>query len=450
MTLETSIPTTITQANQQMQSGLLSSSTLVKHHLERIKKFNPTLNALITVMEQQAVETAAQLDIERSNGQLRGLLHGIPIVIKDNIDTAGIKTTVGAQLFGDRLPSSDAKIVESLKAAGAVILGKTSLSEFAADLSGNNVFYGNTCNFWNYNHTSGGSSSGSATAIAAGLCLGGIGTDTGGSIRVPASWSGVVGLRPTYGLVSNEGIFPRAFSFDTVGLMANCVEDIAILLDAVLFPISTNLKQFHPLPTDINGLRLGVIANYTWSGIDAAVALAIYHAISIFKQLGAEIVTINSPFLGAEFDEMTYSTIALYEFSQVLLEKSGTNINIFGEKVQNDFYKGVKISHHSYKQALLKREKILTQSQKLFQQVDAILTPITPMVAPLINAKPAIYRLNRRFMLPFSFMGVPAISLPCGFCSQGLPIGLQIVGNSYAEALILRIALAFQIAHLKF
>ncbi|MUH00802.1 amidase [Scytonema sp. UIC 10036] len=445
---ETFIPKTIAQASQLMQSGLLSSSTLVKHYLERIKKLNPILNALITVMEQQALETAAQLDFERHCGQIRGLLHGIPIVLKDNIDTAGIKTTVGAQLFSDRIPSSDAKIIQKLKSAGAVILGKTNLSEFAADLSGNNSFYGNTCNFWNSDRSSGGSSSGSATAIAAGFCLSGIGTDTGGSIRVPASWSGVVGLRPTYGLVSNEGIFPRAFSFDTVGLMANCVEDVAILLDAVLFPSFTSLKQLYPLPTDINGLKLGVIANYTWRGIDAEVALAISHAISIFKQLGAQIVTINSPFFIEEFDEVAYSTIALYEFRQILLDKSVTNTKILSKKVQNDLLKGGKISHHSYKQALQKKAKFLP-SQKLFQQVDAILTPTTPMVAPLMNAKPEIYQLNRRFMVPFSFMGVPAISLPCGFCNQGLPIGLQIVGNSYAEALILRIALAFQIAYLK-
>ncbi|MEH2271397.1 MAG: amidase [Nostoc sp.] len=449
-----SIPKTIAQASQQMRSGLLTSKTLVKHYLEGIQKLNPTLNAFITVMEQESLETATKLDFERSNGQERGVMHGIPIAIKDNIDTAGVKTTVGSQLFSeltsqrwrDRIPLSDSVIVQKLKAAGAVILGKTNLSEFAADLSGNNLFYGHTCNVWNRNHSSGGSSSGSATAIAAHLCLAGIGTDTGGSIRVPASWSGVVGLRPTHGLLSNDGIFPRTPSFDTVGFLTNCVEDIAILLDAVLLPISTNFKQLYPLPTNINGLKLGIISNYTFRGIEEEVALAIYKAISIFKQLGAEIVTINSPFLVEEFDQVTYSTIALYEFHQVLQAEYATNPNIFGAKVQSDLSKGVKISCHSYKKAKEKWERCFLQRQKLFQQVDILVTPTTPMVAPLINVDAKIYQLNRRFMLPFSFLGLPAISLPCGRSSQGLPIGLQLVGNSYTEALILRVAFTFQLA----
>jgi aspartyl-tRNA(Asn)/glutamyl-tRNA(Gln) amidotransferase subunit A len=461
-----STPKTIALASQQMRSGLLTSKMLVKHYLEGIQKLNPPLNAFITVIEQQALESATQLDIERGNGQERGLMHGIPVAIKDNIDTAGVKTTIGSQLFCDRIPLSDSVIVQKLKAAGAVILGKTNLSEFAADLSGNNLFYGHTCNVWNYNHSSGGSSSGSATAIASHLCLAGIGTDTGGSIRVPASWSGVVGVRPTHGLLSNEGIFPRTPSFDTVGFLTNCVEDIAILLDAVLFPISTNLKQLYPLPSNINGLKLGIISNYTFRGIEPEVAKAIYNAISIFKQLGAEIITINSPFLVEEFDEVIYSTIALYEFHQILQAAySGshsdavqhyitrcrgtalpcctsrkreslyaTNPNIFGAKVQSDLSKGVKISCDSL------------QRQKLFQQVDILVTPTTPMVAPLIDTDAKIYQLNRRFMLPFSFLGLPAISLPCGRSSQGLPIGLQLVGNSYTEALILRVAFAFQLA----
>ncbi|MBE8990923.1 amidase [Nostoc sp. LEGE 12450] len=441
-----SIPKTIAQASQQMQSGLLTSKTLVKHYLEGIQKLNPTLSAFITVLDKQALGTATKLDFERSNGQERGLIHGIPVVIKDNIDTAGVKTTVGSQLFCDRIPLSDSVIVQKLKAAGAVILGKTNLSEFAADLSGNNLFYGNTCNFWNHNHSSGGSSSGSATAIAAHLCLAGIGTDTGGSIRVPASWSGVVGLRPTYGLLSNDGIFPRTRSFDTVGFLTNSVEDIAILLDAVLFPISTNFKQLYPLPTNINGLKLGIVNNYTFWGIEPEIAKAIYNAISILKKLGAEITTINSPFLIEEFDEVTYSTIALYEFHQVLQAEYATNPNKFGAKVQSDLSKGVKISHHSYKKAKQKREECFMQRQKLFQEVDILLIPTTPMVAPLIDADAKIYRLNQRFMLPFSFLGLPAISLPCGRSTQGLPIGLQLVGNSYTEALILRVAFALQVA----
>ena len=190
---------------------------------------------------------------------------------------------------------------------------------------------------------------------------------------------------------------------------------------------------------------MGVISNYTFRGIEGEIAKAIYNAISILRQLGAEIVTLDSRFL-EEFDQVTYSTIALYEFSQVLQVEYAVNPNIFAAKVQSDLSKGVKISHHNYKKAKQKWERWLPVSQKLFEQVDVVLTPTTPMVAPPINSDRKIYQLNQRFMLPFSLMGLPAISLPCGWSSQGLPIGLQIVSNSYDEALILRVALAFQIA----
>jgi len=420
-------PLTITEVGQQIRSGVLTSENLVKHYLERIKNLNPTLNAFITVTEQQAMATAAMLDAELTTLKDRGRLHGIPIVIKDNIDTAGIRTTVGAENFSDRVPSTDATIMQQLQAAGAVILGKTNLTEFAADISGRNQFYGDIRNVWNHDCSPGGSSSGTATAVAAHLCLGGIGTDTGGSIRVPASWSGVVGLRPTHGLVSTQGVFPRSPSFDTVGIMANTVEDVAIFWEAMngdtIYPVSAN------------GSRLGVVQNYTYRGVDAAVAKAIYGAISHLRELGFEVVTIESSFL-EHFHSAIYFQIAQYEFYQAL-QQYAANHEVFGAKVRSDLLQGMNISATTYAQAQDIRRQQIAEFKQLFTQVDAILTPTTPTVAPLMTAPAS--ELNRRFILPFSFAGVPSISVPCGW-SDGLPIGLQIIGNHFAEAVILRIA----------
>ncbi len=418
---------TVAEVGQQIRSGALTSENLVKHYLERIKNLNPTLNALITVTEQQAMATAAMLDAELTVGKDRGRLHGIPIVIKDNIDTGGIKTTVGAEIFSDRLPKTDATIVQQLQAAGAVILGKTNLTEFAADISGRNQFYGDIRNVWNHDRSPGGSSSGTATAVAAHLCLGGIGTDTGGSIRVPASWSGVVGLRPTHGVVSTHGVFPRSPSFDTVGIMANTVEDVAIFWEAM------NRDKIDPV--SLKGLRLGVVQNYTYRGVDAAVAKAMYAAIERFRELGFEVITIESSFL-EHFHPRIYFQIAQYEFYQALQHYTD-NLEVFGVKVQSDLSQGSKISAATYAQAQDIRCQQIAEFEQLFTQVDAILTPTTPTVAPLITAP--ISELNRRFILPFSFAGVPSISVPCGW-SDGLPIGLQIIGNHFAEAVILRIA----------
>jgi aspartyl-tRNA(Asn)/glutamyl-tRNA(Gln) amidotransferase subunit A len=436
-----SIPKNITEASQLIRSGLLTSENLVKHYLQQIQQMNPILNAFITIAEKQALENSKLLDNELKEGKYRGVLHGIPIVIKDNIDTKNIATTIGSQLFRNRQPIKNAIIVEKLIQAGAVILGKTNLSEFAADISGNNHFYGNTRNFWNSNHSPGGSSSGAATAVAANLCLGGIGTDTGGSIRIPASWSGVIGLRPTYGLISSHGIFPRAFSFDTVGIMANSIEDVAILLNTLSpSPINLNLSTF-----SLSKVNLGIVKNYTFSPIiESEIANKIYQAITNLKQLGVNIINIESPFLNKDFKSSIYSNIALYEFNQVLGKESIANPNIFSQKVKSDLFKGNNINIFTYKKAQIIRQKQISQFSKIFklQQVDLLLTPTTPITAPPINFDSQIYQLNRLFILPFSFAGLPAISIPYGFTKKGLPIGLQIIGNFFDEALILQLALA--------
>jgi aspartyl-tRNA(Asn)/glutamyl-tRNA(Gln) amidotransferase subunit A len=447
---------TIEQAQEQIRHGSLTYEALIQYCFER-SQLESRLNAFITLTQQQALDVAATLDAEWKSCTSRGALHGIPLVIKDNIDTAGIKTTVGSKLFCDRVPQTNATVVQRLQASGAVVLGKTNMTEFASSVSGHNPFYGDTCNPWNISHSAGGSSGGTACAVASGMCLGGIGTDTGGSIRVPASWCGIVGIRPTPGLVSLTGVYPRSSTMDVVGALASCVADVAIVLDVIAGydprdPNST-VSPFQGSYTDglqrgVKGLRLGVIQNYTYRGVEPKVAQAIHRAINLFKKLQAEVVTINIPWLAENLDGSAYFNIVLYEFHQVLGSHyhATQDKNIFSTIVQDNIKKGLKVSRETYEQAQIQRQLYIKKIKEVFKEVEVLLTPTVPMVAPLLTSNLKIFHQTRQFALPFSFMGVPSISVPCGFSSLGLPIGLQIVGNHFQEALILRIAAAFESA----
>ncbi len=427
--------TFITSLGQEFRSGSLTIEALIKLKLKRIAEQNSQLSAFITVNAESALQQARYLDVDlRSNGD-RGDLHGIPIAIKDNIDTAGLLTTIGSQYFLDRIPTEDAAIVECLKAAGAVIIGKTNLSELAADISGRNATYGDMPNPWNLAHSAGGSSGGLASAIAANLCVAGIGTDMGGSIRVPASWTGVVGLRPTQGAVNGAGVFPRSPSFDTVGLMAKTVAEVALLWDAIA-PVRQASSTSANL-SSLQGLRLGVIRDFTFRDVDPAVAQAVHHAIQQAKQLGAEVIPIDSLFLSQLFDARLYSTIGLYEFYQVLGDAWERSPDGFGLKVQQDLQFGRQVSIADYTKAQTLRDHQIQYFREIFKTIDLILTPTTPRTAPLLS-EPVMQR-DRKFVQPFSWLGLPALSVPCGM-SQGLPIGLQWVGDHYSEALLLQAA----------
>lgn len=449
-------PSSIVEAGEQLRSGAISSVDLTKHYLAAIKASSPQLNAFITVAESEALESAAALDLELQQGTDRGPLHGIPIVYKDIYDTAGILTTVGSEFFKDRIPEKDATTVRQMREAGTVMLGKTNMNEFAAGISGTNAFYGDVHNPWKLDYSPGGSSSGTGAAIAAGLCLGGTGTDTGGSIRVPASWCGISGIRPTYGLVSLAGIYPRAYSLDVAGPLAKTVKDVALLLDAMAGydpkDIHSSLSQKRVSYADgldqgIAGMRIGVIENYTFRDVDPDVAAAVQAAVEKFAQLGAEIVPIDIPLLSS--GPLEYSAlfnILLYEFNQILGAeyKAEPDKSLFGPTVQGNIAKGSEISAETYETAQKERPNQTAELKAAFEQVDTLITPALPMVAPLLDADGEIYNRGRQFTLPFSFTALPSVTTPCGFSSDGLPIGMQIVGNHFEEALILRIAAAFE------
>jgi aspartyl-tRNA(Asn)/glutamyl-tRNA(Gln) amidotransferase subunit A len=451
-------PLTIAKVGKWFRDGSLTSEALTKTYLECIRQFNSQLNAFITIMEEQALAVAAERDAELRAGIDRGPLHGIPIVHKDIYDTVGVPTTIGSEVFKGRVPEEDATVVERLSEAGVIVLGKTNMNEFAAGVSGTNEFYGDAHNPWALSRSPGGSSSGTGAAIAAGLCLGGTGTDTGGSVRVPASWCGITGIRPTYGLVSLAGVYPRAYSLDTAGPLARSVADVAMLLDymAGYDPKDPNSSPNRivgsytdNLQEGVRGLRLGIVEDYTFRDVDSEVASAVQSAADTFAMLGAEIETIEAPVLSELNYPELFNNVLLYEFNQILGEEydATEDKKVFGSTVRDNIEKGSQISRETYEDALRERPAQIQQGQEqVFTKVDALLTPTLPMVAPSLSAGSDTYDRGRQFTLPFSFLEWPCISVPSGFGSEGLPIGLLIIGNRFQEALILRIAAAFEAA----
>lgn len=447
------LPETIAEAGRRFRDRSLTSEALTRSYIKCIEQLEPKLQAFITLTEEQALTTAAALDAELKKGKDRGPLHGIPIVHKDLYDTAGIAATVGSEFFRNRVPQEEATVVRRLKAAGTVMLGKTNMNEFAAGTSGTNKAFGDTHNPWDLARSAGGSSSGTGAAIAAGLCLGGTGSDTGGSIRIPASWSGIVGIRPTFGLVSLHGVYPRAYSLDCGGPLARTVADVAALLNAMVgydaryrYSIRAPKEDYTArLTKGVRGLRLGIIENYTFRDIDPEVAEAVRAAADKLASLGAIVKTVKIPLLGGPLEYSFLFNILLYEFNQILGDQyRAAKRELFGPIVQANIARGEQITKETYEKALAERPKQVSEVKEVFKEVDGLLTPTMPTVAPLLTAGSDVYDRGRQFNIPISFLGLPSISVPCGFSPTGLPIGLLIIGNELQEGLLLRIAAAYE------
>jgi aspartyl-tRNA(Asn)/glutamyl-tRNA(Gln) amidotransferase subunit A len=445
------LPQTIAEAVKLIKTNKISVTELISAYLQCANDLESTLNAFITITGQEALARAAALDAQKGK---KGPLHGIPLVFKDNIDTAGILTTRGSKFYENRVATVDAEVIRKLKEAGAVILGKANMNEFAAGVAGLNLNYGNAVNPWNVNHWPGGSSSGSGVSVAAGICLGSLGTDTGVSIRGPASWLGLVGVRPSYGRVSVRGTFPRAYTFDTVGPLAHTVEDAATILTAIAgfdplddFAVPSPNEDFTKhLKGKVKKLRLGIVEDFTFRNVDAEVAAAVRAAIDLLEDLGAEIKEVSIPLLSGKIDFQYPLTILLYEFNQILgptydAEPDKTK---FGPVVQANIAAGKLISTQTYNEAIARRPGEIAEIREVFDEVDAFITPTHPFVAPLTSVNAEGNAGVRQFTVPISYTGFPAISIPCGFNSEGLPIGLQIVANDFQEQLLFNIALAFE------
>jgi aspartyl-tRNA(Asn)/glutamyl-tRNA(Gln) amidotransferase subunit A len=442
----------IRQISELLRQGSVSPVELAKECLARIEKLNPRLNAFITVTSDSALAQARQAEGEIRRGAWRGPLHGIPLALKDLIDTAGVRTTAASALFKDRIPSEDADVVRRLKAAGAVLLGKHNLHEFAYGGSSIVSYFGEVRNAWHPGHIAGGSSGGSATAVAAGLGYGAIGTDTAGSVREPAALCGVVGLKPTYGRVSAGGVIPLSTSLDHVGPIARTVADAAVIFQAIAgFDQKDGASADVPvedyvaaLGKTLDPLRIGVPRSYFYEELDPEVASAIDHALTGLASLGAELreVGLNIP------TDRTLQGAEAYAFHAEFVARSP-------ELYQPETLRRIRTGENVSPEALLKSRRELEDARRdvaaVFSNVDLLVTPTTPIPAPTIaelQQNPDLLRPRELLLLrntrPANVWGLPAISIPCGFTSTGLPIGLQIIGPHWGEAAVLRLAEAYE------
>jgi aspartyl-tRNA(Asn)/glutamyl-tRNA(Gln) amidotransferase subunit A len=435
----------------------LSPVDVTKLMLARIEQLNPKLNAYITVTAQQALVQAKKSEAElfaprgRKGHRDRGPLHGIPISLKDNIYTKDIRTTAGSKILKDFVPLHDAVVWAKLKEAGAILLGKTNLHEFAYGVTTNNPHYGPTRNPWDLARIPGGSSGGSAAAIAAGLCYGSIGTDTGGSIRIPASLCGTVGVKPGIGRVSAEGVVPLSPRLDFVGPLARTAADAALLLDPIFVrgkkePSLSLPPQSSARP--LRKLRLGLPKDFFVGLISDDVYIVFQDAIRQFQKEGATIKGISIPELSET--EEAGNHIAWPEATHYHQQAGWFPAHSadYSEDVRARLEMGTKVTAITYLQALETRDKFIQHFHAAMADVDAVVLPTTPIAAPLIGeestrigkeihpTRALLLRLNR----PANLAGIPALSVPCGFTAAGLPVGLQLIGAVTDELLLLRIA----------
>lgn len=447
----------ISQAATLFRKRKLSPVELTRLLLGRIARLDSQLNSFITVTADLALAQAKQAERElsaRKSSRDRGALHGIPISLKDNIYTAGIRTTAGSKILANFIPQHDAMLVQQLKAAGAVLLGKTNLHEFAYGVTSNNPHFGAVHNPWNLAGIPGGSSGGSATAVAAGLCYGSIGTDTGGSIRIPASLCGIVGLKPTLGRVSVDGVIPLSPKLDCAGPLARTVHDAALLLEPILAPVTGEPNPRALEESKSRKFTLGIPKEFFLDLLSPEVYLVFDAAMRILRKQGARFKEVSLPLLKETEDagnQIAWPEATLYHQEAGWFPARAAD---YGEDVSSRLAMGAKVSATTYLSALELREKFSRQFHLALQdnRVDALVYPTTPITAPRIDqemirigdAEHATRALLLRANRPANLAGVPAVSVPCGFTPDRLPVGLQFLGVVTAEPLLLQLALRFE------
>lgn len=444
----------LAEASRFVQTKKISPVELTRVCLDRIARFDPILKAFITVTSESALKEAQQAESEISKGYWKGPLHGIPLAVKDLLESAGVRTTAASAVLQDYVPEHDAYVLQRLRSTGAVMLGKLNLHEFAYGGSALISHFGIARNPWDTARITGGSSSGSAAAVAAGLCYGAIGTDTAGSIRLPASCCGITGLKPTYGLVSARGVIPLSWSYDHVGPMTRTAADAALLLQAIAsydpqdfycekFPPVHYPKAIEEQAANATSLRLAVARDF-WKEVDPEVEAAVNSAVKILEKLSSGIDEIA---VSTDIDR-TVMRCESFVFHQKYLPRHEDKyhpetlrrIQSGADVTATQYVEGYRELLHSRREAL-----------KMFEHIDLIVTPTCPLLPPTIaefEAAPQDLRKKELVMLrntrPFNGLGLPAISVPCGFSQSGLPIGLQIAGAPGAEDKVLALAHAYQ------
>jgi aspartyl-tRNA(Asn)/glutamyl-tRNA(Gln) amidotransferase subunit A len=444
--------TTISELAQRLRRREVSPVEITQECLGRIERMDPVINSFITVMSESALAAAGIAETEILRGEWRGPLHGVPVALKDLIDTAGARTTAASALYKGRIPKQDAEVVRRLRQAGAVIIGKNNLHECAYGGSSLVSYFGDVHNPWDVGRIAGGSSGGSAAAVVAGLAYAAIGTDTAGSIREPAALCGCVGLKPTYGRVSSRGVIPLSLSLDHVGPLAATVEDAAIVLQAIAgydaadittadVPVADYVSA---LREGAKSLRVGVPRGYFFDDLDAEVASAMEHALRGISTLvaGTKEVQLDVPI------DRTLQAAEAYAFHAENVAKSP---ELYQPETLRRIRSGEQVSAAEYIQRRRELEEARRSIGQIFAEVDVLVTPTMPMPAPAIAdlkadpdaLRPAELKLLRNTR-PFNVWGLPAISVPCGFTQSGLPIGMQIAGPHWREDLVLRLAHAYE------
>ena len=443
----------LARASELVRMRKASPVELTTACLTRIDRLNPVLNAFITVMREQALADARAAEMEIARGKWRGPLHGIPLGLKDLFDTAGVRTTAASAVFADRIPSEDAEVVRRLKAAGAVILGKLNMHEFAYGDTSAQSHYGPVRNPWNRNHVAGGSSGGSAAAVAGGLCYGALGSDTGGSIREPASYCGIAGLKPTYGLVSTRGVVPLSWSLDHVGPMCRTVSDTAILLQQIAGYDALDTNSISAAPPDyakamrrnISTLRLGIPRAVFYEMLNPEIEQAVNDALQVLGRLTASAREVQLP----PYKTLPVVGAEAYAFHAPYFTKTP---ELYQPMTRRRLEAGSTVTAAAYIEGRRELERLRRAVGAVFSTVDLLITPTTPVLPPTVQdaiddpGTPPVggVALSLRNTQPFDIYGLPSISIPCGFSRSGFPIGLEISGPRFGEPAVLALADAYE------
>ena len=452
---------TISELAPRIRSKEISPVDVIEAALAQADRLQPALNSFITIMHEQARSQAKEEEATLARGDYKGPLHGIPIGIKDNIATGGIRTTLGSKVLADYVPDEDAHTVRLCKEAGGIILGKENLEEFAAGVTSNNPHYGAVHNPWNLDHVPGGSSGGGGANTAACVTFASLGTDLGGSVRGPGAFCGVVGLKQTFGRVSQRGLLVTSFNGDHIGPLTRSVRDSALVLQAIAGhdPLDPSTVPV-PVPDytaglerGVRGLRIGIPTNYYFDLLDPEVEAAVRRAIAALEELGAEPREVALPTMkhaGALRIASMADSIVTHE------PYIKSNRQDYGDTVLYRILAGQFVRGMDYSKSLKVQRLIKEEYARVLQDVDFLATPTMPLAAPRIDADtirlgdieqpvrgPGSSILSR-FTQPSNATGLPAISVPCGFTQAGLPIGLQLIGRPFEEALIFRAGHAYE------
>ena len=441
-----------------VQNKEISPVEIIEAHLTRIDATEPVLNSFITLLADEARGAALQAEKDIQAGRYKGPLHGIPVALKDLYNTGGVRTTSGSRIFDNFIPTEDCTVAAKFQQAGAILVGKLNMHPFAYGPTGENLDYGHMHNPWNPDMVTGGSSGGSGSAAAAGQCTITTGSDTGGSIRIPAALCGIVGLKPTYGLVSRHGLTPLSWSLDHPGPMTRTVEDAAITMNVIaghdpkdVASAKVDIPDYtSALTGDIKGLRIGIVKEYFETPLDPQVRKAVMDAIGLLESMGAEVKEVSYPMFNQS--QAISSTVLMSEataYHRDLLEKDGHQIY---EPVRQRLEAGLFISAAEYLRAQQARTIFDNQGRRLLDDVDLLAGPTEPVTAPRIMASKVmageqevgVVGALTQYTRPYNINGFPAISVPCGFSDENMPIGLQLAGKPFDELTVLRAAHAYE------